>query len=142
MKKVTVIYWSGTGNTEVMAAAVAEGARRAGANIKILEAGDASVADVVDADAVALGCPAIGAEVMKKEPFICSLKKGNLQGQNMALFGSCDWGNGEWMKDWENQMKKTGAYLMGKGLLVHFEPEADGLDKCLELGDRLAAVAE
>ena len=36
MKKVAVVYWSGTGNTEAMATAVAEGAKAAGAEVTVM----------------------------------------------------------------------------------------------------------
>ena len=35
MNKVAVIYWSGTGNTEAMAGAAAEGAKAAGADVSL-----------------------------------------------------------------------------------------------------------
>jgi flavodoxin I len=141
MKRVVVIYWSGTGNTEKMASAVAEGARKAGASVQILAVGDASVESVANADAVALGCPAMGAETLEEEemePFICSLEGEDLQGKSLALFGSYDWGDGEWMRAWEIRMKKAGARLVGKGLIVQLEPDGEGLDKCRELGESLA----
>ena len=36
MSKVAVVYWSGTGNTEMMAQKVAEGAKEAGAEVSDL----------------------------------------------------------------------------------------------------------
>jgi flavodoxin short chain len=143
MRKITVIYWSGTGNTQKMASAVAEGARMAGAGVQILEVDKALREDVMNADAVALGCPAMGTEVLEEdemEPFISSLEKENLQGLNLALFGSYDWGDGEWMREWEERMKKTGACLVDKGLIIQLEPDTEGLAKCWELGDTLARL--
>ena len=38
MSKVAVVYWSGTGNTETMAMAVAEGAKGKGAEVSVITA--------------------------------------------------------------------------------------------------------
>lgn len=102
MSKMSVIYWSQTGNTEAMARAVAEGAQAAGAEVKVLEVSQASGSDVQDCDLLALGCPAMGAEVLEEsefEPFFESIE-GSLSGKKVALFGSYGWGDGQWMRDW------------------------------------------
>ena len=78
MKKAAVIYWSGTGNTEAMANAVAEGMKGAGAEVSLLSADAVSAADLAGLDAVALGCPAMGSEVLEEdvfEPMFSSCKK-------------------------------------------------------------------
>ena len=65
MSKIAVVYWSGTGNTEAMANEVAEGAKAAGAEVDVLTASEFG-ADKMDAyDAVAFGCPAMGAEELE-----------------------------------------------------------------------------
>ena len=97
--KVSVVYWSGTGNTEAMAAAVAEGAKSAGAEVELLPVSAAS-ADVVNSDALLFGCPAMGAEELEEgefEPFFSSVE-GLLSGKKIGLFVSYDWGDGEWMQ--------------------------------------------
>lgn len=143
MKKVVVIYWSGTGNTEQMASGVAEGARDAGAEVRILSVANASVSDVLSADAVALGCPSMGAEVLEEEemePFICALEQEDLANKPMVLFGSYDWGDGEWMRDWEKRMKKAGTRLLEPGLIINLEPDSEGLQQCHKLGEILAGA--
>ncbi|WP_018214234.1 flavodoxin [Desulfitobacterium hafniense] len=143
MKKIVVIYWSGTGNTEKMAAGVAEGARAVEAEVRIIPVGEASVTDVLSADGVALGCPAMGCEVLEEdemEPFICALEQENLSAVPVALFGSYDWGDGEWMRDWEERMKKAGANLAGDGLILQLEPDNDGMEQCRKLGRTLATA--
>ncbi|NLY09117.1 MAG: flavodoxin [Tissierellia bacterium] len=108
MKKVFVIYWSGTGNTEIMAKAVAEGVGD-GAVLKSVDS--ASVEDVASCDALALGCPSMGDEVLEEEvmePFVESIKD-VVKGKNVALFGSYGWGNGQWMRDWQERMEGYGA---------------------------------
>ncbi|WZL72509.1 flavodoxin [Clostridiaceae bacterium 35-E11] len=137
MKKVTVIYWSGTGNTEMMAEAVAEGA---GSDVKLLKVENATKEDVLNADAVALGCPSMGAEVLEEsymEPFIESLSDA-VEGKTIGLFGSYDWGDGEWMRDWVHKMKEYKANVIDEGLIVHLTPDNEGLEKCRYLGATLS----
>ena len=139
MKKVAVIYWSGTGNTEMMAKAVAEGAESDHSVVRLLSVDKASAEDVANADGVALGCPSMGAEVLEEtemEPFVASLEK-VVAGKPLVLFGSYDWGNGEWMKDWEERMKGYGANLAAEGLIVNLTPSDEDLHACKELGAKL-----
>ena len=106
MSKVAVVYWSGTGNTETMANAVAEGAKEAGAEVDVLAANDFNSGKVAEYDGIAFGCPAMGAEVLEEgemEPFIEEVEK-FAKGKNIALFGSYGWGDGEWMREWESRM--------------------------------------
>ena len=106
MNKIAVVYWSGTGNTEAMASAVAEGAREKGAEATLITAAGFSADQVGDYDAIAFGCPSMGAEQLEEtefEPMFTSCE-GALQGKTIALFGSYGWGDGEWMRDWEVPM--------------------------------------
>ena len=64
MSKVAVVYWSMTGNTEAMANAVAAGAKAAGAEVDIKTSADFGPADLDSYDAIAFGCPAMGAEAL------------------------------------------------------------------------------
>lgn len=141
MKKITIVYWSGTGNTEAMANAIADGAREGGNEVKLLSVDKASLSDIEEAEAVALGCPSMGAEVLEEsemEPFVDSIQ-GVISGKKLALFGSYDWGNGEWMQDWEQRMEGYGASLVDLGLIINLEPDNDGIDKCRELGAKLSS---
>ena len=70
MSKVAVVYWSSTGNTEAMANAVAEGAKAAGAEVISFESADFSADKVDEFDAIAFGCPAMGAEVLEEDEFL------------------------------------------------------------------------
>ena len=69
MSKIAVVYWSGTGNTEAMASAVAEGAKAAGGDVTLYTATDFSGSMVGDFDAIAFGCPAMGAEELEETEF-------------------------------------------------------------------------
>ena len=136
---IPVIYWSGTGNTEAMAKAVAEGIKANGKEAKLLAVGDASAADVEAAEAVALGCPAMGDEILEEdemEPFVESIADA-VKGKKVVLFGSYDWGDGQWMRDWQERMKGYGADVVKAGLIVNLEPDDDALAACKELGKAL-----
>lgn len=133
--KTAVIYWSGTGNTEAMAKAVAEGA-----GAELFSVSDFS-GSIDDYDAAAFGCPAMGAEVLEEdefEPFFSSVED-KLKGKKVALFGSYGWGDGEWMRNWEDRVKSGGAVLLnGGGVITNETPSDDDLEKCRALGKSLA----
>ena len=142
MSKLAVIYWSGTGNTEAMAQAVAEGAREAGADVSLFSVAEISAADAAGYDRLALGCPAMGAEVLEEgefEPFFEALSA-SLAGKPVALFGSYGWGDGQWMREWQERTEKAGAVLCGEGLIVNEAPDEAGLESCRALGARLASA--
>ena len=140
MSKIAVVFWSGTGNTEAMANAVGEGAKQAGAEVSVLSVGMLSADEAAGYDALALGCPAMGAEVLEEgefEPFFADLE-GKLNGKPVVLFGSYGWGDGQWMRDWEERTQAAGAVLKAQPLTVNETPDEEALSLCRALG---AAVA-
>lgn len=142
MKKVSIVYWSGTGNTQEMAEAVAAGAEAGGAEVKVLSVDKVNIEELLSSDAIALGCPSMGAEELEDqemEPFVAELEKESLTGKPLALFGSYDWGDGQWMDEWEERMKKTGVNLVDDGLKINDAPDDAGLEACRDLGKRLAS---
>ena len=139
MSKVMVVYWSGSGNTEKMAEAVAKGAREKGAEVECKSVSNASVDELAACDAVALGSPAMGAEVIEEgemEPFFSSALP-KLSGRRVALFGSYDWGDGEWLRTWADRVKDGGAVLVDS-VKAHLEPDDSALAECAALGAKLA----
>ena len=142
MSKLAVIYWTGTGNTGAMAQAVADGAKGAGAEAELLTVSEISADAAAAYDKLALGCPAMGAEVLEEgefEPFFTALE-GKLSGKKVALFGSYGWGDGQWMREWQERTEKAGAVLCGEGLIVNEAPDEEGLESCRALGARLASA--
>ena len=141
MARLHVIFWSQTGNTEAMAGAIAEGARGAGAEVVLKSVGDADASAALDCDLLALGCPAMGDEVLEEsefEPFFTDLE-GRLAGRKGALFGSYGWGDGQWMRDWQDRVDKAGAVLFqGEGLILNEAPDDGGLARCREFGAAFA----
>ena len=142
MSKIAVVYWSGTGNTEQMANAVAEGIQAAGGTAALLGSGEFTAADVAAYDALAFGCPAMGAEQLEEGEFepMFSAVEGSLNGKRIALFGSYGWGSGEWMQDWAERCRQAGAVLLhDEGLAVNEAPDDEALDACRDLGSALAS---
>ena len=132
--KTAVIYWSGTGNTEAMANAVAEGA-----GVDAVSVSDFT-GNIEDFDALAFGCPAMGAEVLEEdefEPFFTGIE-GKLSGKKIFLFGSYGWGDGEWMRNWQERVKAAGAELVGdEGYTVNEAPSDEDLAKLKAIGTEL-----
>lgn len=137
MKKA-VIYWSGTGNTAAMASAIAAGM---GEGTELYSV-DQFTGDIADYDKIAFGCSAMGDEVLEEaefDPFFTSIE-GKLGGKKVALFGSYGWGDGQWMRDWQERVESAGAYLTGgEGVIANYEPDAGALENCRELGKQLSA---
>lgn len=143
MSKTAIIYWSGTGNTEAMANAILEGAKEVNPETAIFNVSEISAADAADYDTLILGCSAMGAEVLEEsefEPFFTELES-NLSGKKVALFGSYGWGDGEWMRDWQDRVNKTGATLINdEGLIINEMPDDEGINQCREFGKIAASV--
>ena len=139
MKKTAVIYWSGTGNTEAMANAVAEGMRQAGAECNVLTSADVTADTVAALEAVALGCPAMGAEELEETEFAPMFDgiKSALAGKAVALFGSYGWGDGEWMRTWEEDCASAGIRLAADSVTCCEAPD-EALSVCQALGKKLA----
>ena len=140
MSKTAIVYWSGTGNTEMMANAIAEGAKSAGAEVSIMTCDSFEQSMLALFDCIAFGCPAMGAEMLEDTEFepMFSACETALRGKKIALFGSYGWGDGEWMRTWEERVKDDGAELFGSGLTVNNTPDAAALEECRKLGAMLA----
>ena len=139
MGKIAVVYWSGTGNTEQMAYAVLEGAKEKGADAVLFQASEFDASMMDSYAAVAFGCPAMGAEVLEESEFqpmfdACETK---LSGKRIALFGSYGWGDGEWMRNWEETCTSAGAELVCDSVICNETPDEEGLNACKELGGAL-----
>ena len=140
MSKVAVVYWSGSGNTEAMADKVAEGAKAAGAEVEVISADDFAGTDIEGFDGVAFGCPAMGDEELEDSVFqpVFEACEPKLAGKKVALFGSYGWGDGEWMRTWEETCKSAGAELAHESVICTEEPDDDAKASCRELGKSLA----
>ena len=137
MSNIAVIYWSGTGNTESMAQAVQTGA---GVGAQLFSVSNFDAARVDDFDAFALGCPAMGSEALEDsefEPFFDAVKD-KLAGKKVALFGSYGWGDGEWMRSWEESCAEAGITLAAESVICNDAPDGEAVEACKALGAALA----
>lgn len=143
MSKVLVVYFSQTGNTEAMAKAVAEGVEAAGKEAQLVEAENASAADLEAARVFALGSPATGTEEID-DSYMAPLMdeiEGSLSGKKVLLFGSYDWGDGEFMRTWEERVTSAGAKLVtGAGITANLSPDDAAVETLKKAGEELAAL--
>ncbi|WP_042274340.1 flavodoxin [[Clostridium] dakarense] len=134
MNKVNIIYWSGTGNTETMAEAIFSTCKD---GAKLLSVDKATLNDIDEADVLFLGCPAMGDEVLEEgemEPFMESIA--SLDNKKVILFGSYGWGDGQWMRDWEEKVIGLGATLVEESVMANYDPESSTLDLLKSLGEK------
>lgn len=143
MNKISIVFWSQSGNTEEMANAIGQGVREGGKEVEIVTVSNASINELKNSAVFALGCPAMGVEVLEEaemEPFVEEVEK-IAAGKNIALFGSYGWGDGQWMKDWEERMTNAGAIIInGQGLMCQEAPDDAVLAECNNLGKQLAVL--
>lgn len=142
MGKTAIIYWSGTGNTEAMAQAVLDGAKEVNSETKLFNVSEITADEAAGYDTLILGCPAMGAEVLEEgefEPFFTELE-GSLSGKNVALFGSYGWGDGEWMRSWEERVNAAGAKLVCESVIANDAPDDEAVINCNVLGKTAARV--
>lgn len=141
MSDICVAYWSGTGNTEAMAQAIGAGITAAGKSADVVPMETISPADLKDQAVWVLGCPAMGAEELEDgtvEPFVSELE-GFASGKKVALFGSYDWGDGEWMRTWVADMESAGARVLGgEDAICQEAPNEEAQEACIDLGKDLA----
>jgi len=138
--KTAVVYWSGTGNTEAMANAVAEGMKDKGADVSVFTASEFTKDKVAEFDAIAFGCPAMGAEVLEEDEFepMFADVEASLKDKKVALFGSYGWGDGQWMREWEERCINAGIKLAADCLIVNEAPDDEGVENCKKLGEALS----
>lgn len=139
--KIGIIYWSGSGNTEKMASLIEKGAYEGGAAVTLKHVSSATPEDIDAFGLIAFGSPAIGDEWIDEsemEPFVSSVAP-KLKGKRVALFGSCGWGDGEWLRKWKNALEGAGIGTVGECLAIRETPENEEAEKCIEYGRVLAS---
>ena len=129
--KVALIYASTTGNTEAMASAICDALKSSGADVVFSTAADADKDAVTACDVILLGSPAMGAEELEDtmEGFYASIE-GSLGGKKAGIFGSYDWGDGQWLRDWKDRLSGAGAVVTTEPLMVHLTPGDAEIEQC------------
>ncbi len=136
MSKIAIVYWSGTGNTEAMAGFIADGAKSKGAEVDVMTSADFTKAMLANYETIAFGCPSMGAEVLEETEFqpMWDDVKDSLADKNILLFGSYGWGDGEWMRNWEEE---TTAKTL-KSYMCNESPDSEAEAACKACGEELA----
>ncbi len=139
MKKVAVVYWSGTGNTEMMANAIVDGVKASGNEAELFTPDAFQGTMVAQYDAIMFGCPAMGGEELEDAEFAPMFDdcKEYLENKPILLFGSYGWGDGEWMREWEESCKELGVELLGDSVICENTPDEDALEQCKKIGEML-----
>lgn len=139
MSKVAVVYWSGTGNTKAMALAVAEGIKEKGSEAVVLTSAEFDSSQMDNYDAIAFGCPSMGAEELEESEFAPMFEEceAKLSSKKIALFGSYGWGDGEWMRNWEESCKNAGAVMACDFVICNDAPDDEAVVACKALGAAL-----
>lgn len=142
MKKVSIIYWSCGGNIEALANVMADGAREKGAEVNVKHVADATIEDVLEADAVAFGSPAVDATKIEQEemqPFLEKLKDFSQENKNKSciLFATYGWIENTFMKIWKDKMISYGFNVIGD-LAVKDSPTKEQANLIKDLGRELA----
>lgn len=139
MSKIAIVYWSGTGNTEAMALEVSAGVKAAGGEVALFTAAEFEAGMLDSFDAVAFGCPSMGSEELEESEFAPMFQgcESKLNGKRIALFGSYGWGDGEWMRTWEETCKSDGAVLVCEPVICNEAPDDEALAACKALGGAL-----
>ena len=140
MSKIAVVFFSGTGNTEIMANNIADGAKEKGADVSVFPAEDFNASMMDDYDVIAFGCPAMGDEELEDTVFLPMFEpcRAKLSGKAIALFGSYDWGDGDWLRTWEANCRSDGAVIAADSLKCNLTPDDEGVAACKALGASLA----
>ena len=140
MSKAAVVYWSGTGNTKAMAKAVLRGAQDAGASAELFSVSNFDAGKAAAYDGIAFGCPAMGSESLEDSEFepVFQEVKAALTGKKVALFGSYGWGDGEWMRSWEEDCAAAGITLAAESVICNDAPDDDAIAACKALGAAIA----
>jgi flavodoxin short chain len=123
-----------------MAEKISNGIDEAGAKAILVNVVDFDINSIDSYYKIALGCPAMEGEALEKsefEPFFQAISE-HLKDKKVALFGSHGWGDSQWMREWENQVKDLGAILFDQGLTILGEPDKEGRHRCVEFGKAFA----
>lgn len=142
---IKIAYWTGTGNTEIMAECIAEGIASCGMDVELYTVNDIDPSELFNEEIYVLGCPAMGCEVLEElemEPFVEALEP-TVSGKKIGLFGSYGWCDGEWMRNWEERMTELGAEVIGgEGMIAYEEPDDEAKEKCREYGKLIASYVK
>lgn len=129
MKNSSIIYWSSTGNTALLAEMIADTI-----DTKHIKQVSNATGDDLGTDVIFLGASAMGVEAVDDSemlPFI-EQHQDYFKGKQIVLFGSYDWGDGEWLETWEEVMTSYGAKSLGKLMVQNTPSDLSEVEKFIE----------
>ncbi len=138
MKKVSIIYWSKGGNVEILANIISDELEENDVEVNLKQVGESDINDILQADAIALGSPAMDKDKIEQnemEPFINKLKELNIN-KKVILFGTYGWGQAEFINEWERRMNSYGFNVVGK-LAIGEAPSDEQIKKLKDLSKNL-----
>lgn len=139
MSKIAVVYWSGTGNTEMMAEEITGKLKDLGHEANLIFSDDFSADNVDGYEGFAFGCPAMGAEELEDssfEPMFESVET-SLGDKPVVLFGSYEWAEGEWMDTWKERCEGNNIKVIDT-LIAYDTPDDEAIESCKKLAESLA----
>lgn len=139
---ILVVYWTGTGNTEIMAEKLHEGILEAGVEADLKQIDDCLPDDILNYDKIAIGCPSMGIEELEPEEFLPWYDDVEpiLGDKPLIIFGSYGWGEGEWMDYWQDRVKGLGLNLFEEGIKINSTPSTKEQQMIKEMGMRFALI--
>ncbi|MEM3090714.1 MAG: NAD(P)H-dependent oxidoreductase, partial [Candidatus Bathyarchaeia archaeon] len=155
MAKILIVYDSKTGNTEKMAFAVAEGAKKVGGvEVVVKKVDQATLDDLLSADGIIIGSPTYYGQMSAKLKALIdeSVKiHGKLEGKVGAAFtssGGTATGAETTLLSILNAMLIHGMIVQGRANDKHYgaaaveKPGKEELKYCRELGERTATLVK
>lgn len=144
LAKLLIVYYSKSGNTKMMAEAIAQGAKDYGeVEVIIKTAEEATNDDLMKADCIVLGSPTyfrLPAWPLKKfiDESIDVYDK--LKSKKGAMFSSAgDEDSGaHCIEALKNVLEEHGIHVIGNGLLIEEDPTEEEIEQCKEFGSMIA----
>ncbi len=144
--KALVIYDTMWHSTEMMAKAVADGIESQGVSVKLLDLRvnhrSDVMTEVLDAKAVALGCPTLNNGLLPRMAGFLMYMRGLRPTNKFGVaFGSYGW-SGEAVKLMNKAMEEMKFDMIDPGLRVKYVPDHSHLKECIELGRKLGKAVK
>lgn len=142
MNKISLVYYSATGNTESMAKAIEEGIVEAGGKVTVYKASEMDKEAILSSDVIVMGSSATGSEVIDENHMLPFMEEAGdkFKGKKVYIFGSYGWGGGEYADNWKTQLEGFGAKIVEMPILANENPSDEELVQLKEIGKKLVTI--
>lgn len=137
--KVSIAYYSETGNTQQLADILANSLSDLGAEVYKAAVSDVENEQFLSGDLLIFATPASGAEEidqLEMQAFIDDIAS-QLSGRKIFLCGTYGWGDGEYMQAWSEAMQNLGCELVHEPFVCLEAPDEDAESKIAEIAKEL-----